>query len=78
MKIRRAELLVAVAIVTSAAVMQIREHVLPHEAQMGDAPSASCGVKHDGLVPAGCEPTRDEQPVDRPAQARHAAPQVWV
>lgn len=83
MKIRSAEYLVAIAIVTSAAVLQIREHMLPHEAAAtGTQTAVSCDIKHDGLVPAGCEPTRGERPVGRAPQESpqesHNVPRMWV
>ena len=80
MKIRRAEFLVAVAIVTSAAVMQIREHLLQHESPPASINnmSATCGTMHEGLVPAGCEATGDNRPVDRAPLAPHDAPRIWV
>jgi hypothetical protein len=80
MKIRSAEFLAGVAIVTSAAVMQIREHVPVQEASTSkaQATSPSCGVRHDGFVPAACEPTRDERQVERAPQPQRKAPQVWV
>ncbi|MFM0643512.1 hypothetical protein PQR14_04220 [Paraburkholderia bryophila] len=80
MKIRRAECLVAVAIVTSATVMQIREHLLQHEtppASMQNM-SATCGAMHEGLVPAGCEATGDNRQVDRAPVPPHDAPRIWV
>jgi hypothetical protein len=56
-KIRRAEFLLAVAIVSSAAVMQVREHMLSATPQ--EAPQAmSCGAKNDGLAPASCAALR--------------------
>ncbi|MFM0627086.1 hypothetical protein [Paraburkholderia xenovorans] len=80
MKIRSAEFLAAVAIITSAAVMQIREHVQVQATPSSNAQamSPSCGVTHDGFVPAACEPTRDERRVDRAPQPPRNAPQVWV
>ncbi|WP_168790279.1 hypothetical protein [Paraburkholderia aromaticivorans] len=80
MKIRSAEFLAAVAIISSAAVMQIREHVLAQEAPSSNAQatSPSCGVTHDGFVPAACEPTRDKRQVDRAPQPQRDAPQIWV
>lgn len=80
MKIRSAECLVAVAIITSAAVMQIREQVQAPQAPSpnAQATSRSCGVTHDGFVPAACEPTRDERQMDRAPQPQRNAPPVWV
>ncbi|MEZ0604019.1 hypothetical protein ACAX43_17945 [Paraburkholderia sp. IW21] len=79
MKIRSAELLVAVAIVTSATVMQIREHMEQHDAPAASAQAVpSCGVKHDGLTAAACEPTRDEGHADRASQPRRDALRLWV
>ncbi|MFM0339627.1 hypothetical protein [Paraburkholderia fungorum] len=78
MKIRSAEWLAAVAIVTSASVLQIREHMQSYEAP-SVAPQASfCGARHDGLIPAGCEPARNEQWMDRAALPQHNAPRIWV
>jgi hypothetical protein len=77
MKIRRAEFLLAVAIVTSAAVMQIREYVLnaaPHDAVQ----TLSCGTSHQGLVPAACAAVRSEHPVDGAARPQPSAPRIWV
>jgi hypothetical protein len=77
-KIRRAEFLLAVAIVTSAAVMQVREHMLttaPHAAVQ----ATSCEAKHDGLAPASCAVMRGERSVDgRRSQRQQSAPRVWV
>ncbi|MFM0169610.1 hypothetical protein [Paraburkholderia sediminicola] len=80
MKIRSAEFLAAVAIIASATVMQIREHLQVPEAPSSNAQamSPSCGVTHEGFVPAACEPTRDERQVDRAPQPRRNAPQGWV
>ncbi|TDY21622.1 hypothetical protein B0G81_1850 [Paraburkholderia sp. BL6665CI2N2] len=80
MKIRSAEFLAAVAIISSATVMQIREHVLAQETPVSQAQatSPSCGLTHDGLVSAACEATRDKRQVDRAPQPQRNAPQVWV
>ncbi|MFM0237543.1 hypothetical protein [Paraburkholderia phytofirmans] len=80
MKIRSAEFLAAVAIISSAAVIQIREHVLAQETPASNAQAVSppCGVTHQGLVPAACEPTREKRQVDRAPQPQRSAPQIWV
>ena len=73
--------LAAVAIVTSATVLQIREH-----GQSNDAPStnaattmSSCSSTRDGLTPARCEPTRGERQLDRATQQHgHGTRQIWV
>ncbi|WNC94078.1 hypothetical protein RI103_25265 [Paraburkholderia sp. FT54] len=79
MKIRNAEFLAAVAIIASATVLQIREHSQAHEAPSSNAQTtSSCGVTHDGLVPAACEPTRDKRQVDRAPAPQRGAPQIWV
>ncbi|MFM0204565.1 hypothetical protein PQR53_32520 [Paraburkholderia fungorum] len=78
-KIRSAEYLVAIAIVTSAGVLQIREHMQPLEAPAASAQAASsCGITRDGLVPAACEPTRSERQVERAPQLQHSAARIWV
>ena len=83
-KIRRAEFLAVVAIVASATAMQIREHSQAQDQAQDavpateQAPMTSCGPSHDGFVPAGCEPTRDDPPAERATRAPHAAPQIWV
>lgn len=78
-KIRSAEYLIAIAIVTSAGVLQIRQHMQPLEAPVASAPAASsCGITHDGLVPAACEPTRSERQVERGPRLQHSAPHIWV
>lgn len=80
MKIRRAEFLVAIAIVTSAAVLQIREHMQSHDVASAnsEATRTVCGGTGNGLVPASCEPTRDERPTNSAPQQQHGAPQIWV
>lgn len=77
MKIRRAEFLVAVAIVTSAAVMQIREFVLKAPSQSATQ-SLSCETPHQGLAPAACAVLRSDRPVDGAAHARQPAVRIWV
>jgi hypothetical protein len=74
-KIRRREYLVAIAIVTSAGVLQIREHMQVTGTPVASARAASsCGVAHDGLVPASCEPTRGE----RTQEPQRNATRIWV
>jgi hypothetical protein len=76
-KIRRAEFLLAVAIVTSAAVMQIREYVLkaaPHDAE----PTVSCDTPHQGLSPAACAAMRSERPTDGAAHPQQSPLRIWV
>lgn len=81
-KIRSAEFLAAVAIITSAAVMQIREHVLNHEAASMAPPAAllSCGTSHDGLLVAACEATRGEAQAkpERSIRPLHRTSKIWV
>jgi len=81
-KIRSAEWLAAVAIVTSAAVMQIREHMLVHEAPPAtpEAAQLSCETPRSGLLLAACEPTRGEAPQDPHRATRHlrSASKIWV
>lgn len=77
MKIRRAEFLAAVAIVTSAAVMQVREYVLrtaPHDAVR----TLSCGATPQGLAPAACAAVRGEHSADGAAHPQQAAARIWV
>lgn len=82
MKIRSAEYLALVAIVTSAAVMQIREHV-QDVPSLHAAQAMSCGAMHErnGLLPAGCEATRDtsrgERSADHAPQPQHSM-RIWV
>ncbi|MFM0391600.1 hypothetical protein [Paraburkholderia phytofirmans] len=80
MKIRSAEFLAAVAIISSATVLQIREHVLAQQApaSQAQATSPSCGSTHDGLVSAACEPTHDKRQVDRAPQPPRNTSQIWV
>lgn len=78
-KIRKTEYLIAIAIITSAAVLQIREHMQPHDRPSADVQAMSpCGITHNGLAPAACEPTRDKRQVDRAPEPHHSAPQMWV
>ncbi|MFL9964417.1 hypothetical protein PQR02_25785 [Paraburkholderia sediminicola] len=79
-KIRSAEFLVGVAIVASAAALQIREHAQVQDAPPANAqaPMSACGPSHDGLMPAGCEhPTRNERQTEH-TLAPHGARQLWV
>lgn len=77
MKIRRAEFLLAVAIVTSAAAMQVREYVL-RTAPQSAAQTMSCGTTHQGLAPAACETMRGERSVDGAAHPQQAPQRIWV
>lgn len=81
-KIRRAEFLAAVAIVTSATVMQIREHMQPHDAPAAtpEAAQLSCEMPRSGLLLAACEPTRSEAPAEQNRATRHLreASKMWV
>ncbi|CAH2909482.1 MAG: hypothetical protein CPSOU_1583 [uncultured Paraburkholderia sp.] len=86
MKITGAEFLVAVAIVTSAAVLQIREHVqLDHGVAASiprsvDAAPSSCEPSRNGIVPASCEPARGQRPAEHvplPLRKRGTT-QIWV
>jgi hypothetical protein len=80
-KIRSAEWLVGVAIIASAAALQIREHVQVQDAPPANAqaPMSSCGPLHDGLVPAGCEqPTHDERQTEHTTQPPQGARQIWA
>jgi hypothetical protein len=79
-KIRRAEWLAAIAIVTSATVMQIREHLPRQEALQtsAQAPLSSCGITRHGLLLASCEPTSGESRQNRTTLPPHGAPKIWV
>ena len=77
MKIRRAEFLLAVAIVTSAAAMQVREYVL-RTAPQSAAQTMSCGTTHQGLAPAACATVRGERSVDGAAHPQQTALHIWV
>lgn len=76
-KIRRAEFLLAVAIITSAAVLQIREHMLREPVQ-ADAATLSCGTSVKGLAPASCTSAHDARSVEGSGKARQAPAQLWV
>jgi len=62
MKISSAELLATVAIVTSAGVFQIRQHMEPPTGVTASTPESvrtapsSCGTSRNGIIPASCEP----------------------
>nr|WKF61547.1 hypothetical protein HUO10_006078 [Paraburkholderia busanensis] len=79
-KIRSAEFLVAVAIISSATVMQIREHLRQPDGQAASEEHAatSCGAMHEGLMPASCEATRDERNTRDAGATRHARDQRQV
>ncbi|MCC8395301.1 hypothetical protein LJ656_22185 [Paraburkholderia sp. MMS20-SJTR3] len=79
--------LAMIAIMTSATVMQIREHVAPPDpARAAQADSMSgCEGSHGGFAPAACgrlhERLHDQQPVEqrqRAAQPAHTGRHVWV
>jgi hypothetical protein len=76
-KIRRAEFLLAVAIVSSAAVMQVREYVL-RAAPHGAVQTLSCDTPHQGLAPTACAAVRNARPTDGAARPQQPAPRVWV
>ncbi|MEC5406281.1 hypothetical protein VOM14_12060 [Paraburkholderia sp. MPAMCS5] len=84
MNMRTAEFLVGVAIVTSAGVMQIREHMQPREAvgasaaQSAQTAPSSCAPGRHGVVPASCEPTREARPARHAPMSSHGAMAVWV
>jgi hypothetical protein len=71
--------LAAVAIVSSATVMQIRAHVAAPETAPARASGAmpACGSGHEGVMPASCAPMRDERQLKR-QQPPHDAPRLWV
>ncbi|KXU82290.1 hypothetical protein CI15_32565 [Paraburkholderia monticola] len=71
--------LAAVAIVSSAIVMQIRAHVASPEAAPDQARAAmsTCGNAHDGITPASCDSMRRERQPER-QQPPHVARQLWV
>lgn len=80
-KIRSAELLVAVAIVTSATVMLIREYTQSQDMSSTNAHAtmSSCSATRDGLMPARCEPMRGERRMEHDTQPqRDARQQLWV
>ncbi|OLL28331.1 hypothetical protein BTH42_27740 [Burkholderia sp. SRS-W-2-2016] len=72
--------LAMIAIVTSATVMQIREHVAPPDTvRAGESNSMSgCTGTHGGFTPAACERLRDDrQPVEQRKPA-HNERHIWV
>jgi hypothetical protein len=76
-KLRRAEFLLAVAIVTSAAVMQVREYMLnaaPHDTVQ----ARSCDAPHQGLAPAACTAMRGERPAEGATHPQQSVPRIWV
>jgi hypothetical protein len=89
MKARTIESLVFVAIVTSAGVMQIREHLLPAvHAATASSTAAACSQQQAGVIPASCVSLRDSRaPHDQAtdsARAQNRATtithraQIWV
>src|SRR3569833_912278 len=83
MKIRSAEWLVAVAIVSSASVLQIREHMQPHDSAAAStsasaqAAPSTCEGSRKGVMPASCEPTRDQRPADHAPSPQRGAARIW-
>lgn len=90
MKMKRAETLLIVAIVTSAVVMQIRDYTAPGlhtnapatTLQRNDTNAArTCATEHNGLLPASCATNRDERSVDRSTNLRTipgGMKKVWI
>ncbi|WOD15694.1 hypothetical protein [Paraburkholderia kirstenboschensis] len=84
MKIRSAELLAVVAIVTSASVLQIREHMQPPDSTAASARASAqaapstCESSRKGVMPASCEPTRDERPAHHAPVPQRGAARTWV
>ena len=88
MKIKSAECLLLVALVTSAVVMQIREPTPPASQTSSATQEAAqakqsevCGEKRSGLLPTACETRRDEQTIDNsitPPTHRLRSTKVWV
>ncbi|CAD6547080.1 hypothetical protein LMG28727_04654 [Paraburkholderia kirstenboschensis] len=84
MKIRSAEFLAVVAIVTSASVLQIREHMQPPDSAAASARASAqaapstCESSRKGVMPAACEPTRDERPADHAPVPQRGAARTWV
>jgi hypothetical protein len=91
MKIRRTEFLVAVAIISSATAIQIREYMQPHPPAAADEQSAPqlatlCGMSRNGVIPAACETMRGSEHEQKNEPARtgrtpdtpRATSQVWV
>ncbi|NKJ46134.1 hypothetical protein CIC12_05120 [Burkholderia sp. SG-MS1] len=80
-KIRSTRFFAAVAIVSSATVMQTREGMHAHDTSPANAQAtlSLCGAMHDGLMPARCESTRGERKLERDIQPQHGAQrQLWV
>src|SRR5258706_7222589 len=78
MTIKRAEFLVLVALVTSAAVVQLRERTLDVAPQQTTTHATSCAVVRQGIAPASCEVKRDERRVDSTAHRRHDETRIRV
>lgn len=84
MTIKRAEFLVLVAIVTSAAVVQIRERTLapvPRLAMRATQATQepTCGAIRQGIAPADCAVKRDDEwGIDGPGHRRYHGPRFWV
>ncbi|MBW9102254.1 hypothetical protein [Paraburkholderia phenoliruptrix] len=83
MKISSAEFLATVAIVSSAAVLQLRQHAQPDENLATSAPQSvevapsSCERARDGVIPASCEAAREQRPAEHAPPQRGAA-RIWV
>lgn len=78
MTIKHAEFLLLVAMVTSAAVVELREHTLTPAPQQATH-TATCNAMQQGIAPAGCGLKRDdERRVDGAEHRRHDGPGIWV
>ncbi|WP_368622490.1 hypothetical protein [Paraburkholderia sp. BR13444] len=70
--------LAAVAIVSSATVMQIRAHIAsPDAAARQPHATISNGRSHDGITAASCWPTNSERQLER-FQPPHDTRQPWA
>ena len=78
MRSKRAAFLVFTALVTSAAVMELRLNIF----DTGPSPSTqamSCNaIQQSGIVPAACESTRNEQRVEGAAPQPCRGSALWV
>jgi hypothetical protein len=78
MKIKRTECLVLVALVTSAAVMEIRLNTLDTAPQPGMQATNCEAIQQHGLTPAGCGLKHNERRVEGTAAQSHKVSALWV
>lgn len=78
MRSKRAAFLVFTALVTSAAVMELRLNTLDTAPQPATQAMSCNAVRQSDVVPAACESTQNEQRVERATPQPRRGSALWV